>query len=1043
MGSLIIDMHIRHDQQGINVVEAMLAVAVFALLSGAFMSGLIYAEQAVANSGERIRAGLYAQEAHEAVESIAADAWNELTLTETGLSPANGYWELAGESTNDSLDGYTRTLAFADVCRDTNGDIAVCPSEYTDPHTKQLTTSVDWTGQYGISRSVETAEYLTNWRADAWTQTDWSGGDGQNEWSDETQYESDDSALDVSTTGEVSLTTAESCGVQQYTFDDSGEYSFDTNDIAVTGGAAELVAEGTPIDANTVGMWHMDEASGNLVDASASGNTLAVNGNPSYGQTGQFDDALLFDGTGDYAAITDASQTGLDISSTITLEAWVNRQAAVGDRTIMQKWSTGGNRSYFLRTNATGQITFQLRSGGSQGTVTTATGSLPLNEWHHVAAVYDGATMYVFIDGVLSNSTSYSSGINTGNAEFSISSTGTSAFQGLIDEVRVSNIARWTTAFTPESVPYGETYPTDDPTIQPVNSYAPETVDRWARFTESATKEGSAEIYYQLSDDDGTTWQYWNGSAWTTATGATDYTTAAEVNANITDFDATENQLLVRVFMNSSGTDQIQLDGLEIECELTTEYTFDDGVDYSYDTSDIEVTGGVAQLVDDGGSGIDANTMGMWHMDDVSGNLVDDSVNGNDLTVNGTVAYGTTGQFGTAVTVDDSGDYAEIADNAHTGLDITGSITLEAWVNRASATGERYIIRKWGNGGNRSYYLSVDIAGRLNFVLRSGGSQGTVTTGIGSLPNGAWHHVAATYDGSTMRVFVDGTLAGSTSYSSGINNGNAAFQIGSPLLVGFSGSVDEVRVSDIARWTSDFTPEAAAYGGGLPTIEPTIQPASSFEPTDVDVWSSFEETATKEGSAEIYYQLSDDNGNTWQYWNGSAWAVVTSATEYNTATDVHANIAAFDASAGQLLFRAFLVSNGADQAQLDAITIGYQEPASGGGAAESGQLTSSAFDTGGISAVTVIEWDETIPATCSTCTLEFQVRTAPDSGGSPDAGNWTAWYGATGDSTFFSEHYGTVISTDLNGNQWVQYRVELTGEGGETPIFEEVRIYYQ
>jgi len=74
-------------------------------------------------------------------------------------------------------------------------------------------------------------------------------------------------------------------------------------------------------------------------------------------------------------------------------------------------------------------------------------------------------------------------------------------------------------------------------------------------------------------------------------------------------------------------------------------------------------------------------------------------------------------------------------------------------------------------------------------------------------------------------------------------------------------------------------------------------------------------------------------------------------------------------------------------------------------------------------------------------TVKFEVSTAPDSGGSP--GVWSSWYGAAGSGTFFTNATGTLISTDLNDNQWVRYRATLSGNGSGTPVLEEVRVNYK
>ncbi|MDO8336329.1 MAG: hypothetical protein Q7T74_06135, partial [Candidatus Saccharibacteria bacterium] len=102
---------------------------------------------------------------------------------------------------------------------------------------------------------------------------------------------------------------------------------------------------------------------------------------------------------------------------------------------------------------------------------------------------------------------------------------------------------------------------------------------------------------------------------------------------------------------------------------------------------------------------------------------------------------------------------------------------------------------------------------------------------------------------------------------------------------------------------------------------PTIRPATSFSVTEISRWTNFSETAVKAGTGQIYYQLSGDNGSTWYYWNNSTWAVA-GALNYNLATVVNTNINTFATTTAQIMFKAFLVSNGTDQVRLDSVSIG-------------------------------------------------------------------------------------------------------------------------
>ena len=108
----------------------------------------------------------------------------------------------------------------------------------------------------------------------------------------------------------------------------------------------------------------------------------------------------------------------------------------------------------------------------------------------------------------------------------------------------------------------------------------------------------------------------------------------------------------------------------------------------------------------------------------------------------------------------------------------------------------------------------------------------------------------------------------------------------------------------------------------------------------------------------------------------------------------------------------------------------------------SGTYISSPFDTGTPSAFTVIEWDwSKTNGSCSSCAIRFQIQT------SPDGASWTlTWSGPDGDDgdeiDYFTMPMGEIINKDHNGDRWVRYRATFDGDGVNTPILEEMRIFY-
>jgi len=143
-------------------------------------------------------------------------------------------------------------------------------------------------------------------------------------------------------------------------------------------------------------------------------------------------------------AISVPDRANLNPAQALTVSAWVNA-ASWGTEywrgSIIAKDSWGGGAvGYVLRGGAGGRISFNIAFGGGyKELVTTAT--VPTGGWHHVAGVYDGATMKVYIDGVERGSQAQTGTIaaSTGTALMvgNCPADSTRKFVGAIDEPRV------------------------------------------------------------------------------------------------------------------------------------------------------------------------------------------------------------------------------------------------------------------------------------------------------------------------------------------------------------------------------------------------------------------------------------------------------------------------------------------------------------------------------------------------------------------------------------------------------------------------------
>ena len=168
--------------------------------------------------------------------------------------------------------------------------------------------------------------------------------------------------------------------------------------------------------------------------------------------------------------------------------------------------------------------------------------------------------------------------------------------------------------------------------------------------------------------------------------------------------------------------------------------------------------------------------------------------------------------------------YIEAPDSS--ALDITGDLTVEAWVKLGATTNPNGgIVAKWrsvsGALDQRSYFLRMDGA-KLRFGVSSDGTNAGIhhRTTTASLPTGEWLHLAAVYDtdpvasARSMKIFVNGTESATVSGGANatipvsLNSGAAPLWIGAQFDATvasnfFDGNIDEVAIYAKALSPSD------------------------------------------------------------------------------------------------------------------------------------------------------------------------------------------------------------------------------------------------
>ena len=154
----------------------------------------------------------------------------------------------------------------------------------------------------------------------------------------------------------------------------------------------------------------------------------------------------------------------------------------------------------------------------------------------------------------------------------------------------------------------------------------------------------------------------------------------------------------------------------------------------------------------------------------------------------------TAGMYGKALSFDGVNDWVTVADAND--LDLTNGMTLEAWVRPAALTGWKTVVMKEGTTTTLAYSLYANhsnprpaITVRISNVDRS-------AVGTSAVPLNTWTHLAATYDGATLRLYVNGVLAGSRGQTGNILTSSRALRIGGNAVWGeyFKGVIDDVRI---------------------------------------------------------------------------------------------------------------------------------------------------------------------------------------------------------------------------------------------------------
>jgi hypothetical protein len=202
-------------------------------------------------------------------------------------------------------------------------------------------------------------------------------------------------------------------------------------------------------------------------------------------------------------------------------------------------------------------------------------------------------------------------------------------------------------------------------------------------------------------------------------------------------------------------------------------------------------------------------------MDEGSGTKVyDQSGNNIDGTIYG--ATWTTGRFGNALLFDGVDDYVWLGNPSTL---MVSQFSIEAWF-KTTATVVQQIYR-WRRYG---IMLGVPIlgggAGKVEVAFYDSGANLYKVSSAQTFNDNQWHHAVGTYDGSALRIYVDGALQGSVVVTAQVYyeaaGGAAIGRDGNNSVYHFSGLIDEVRIYNRALTAAEISDLYNNYGYATP-----------------------------------------------------------------------------------------------------------------------------------------------------------------------------------------------------------------------------------
>ena len=266
-----------------------------------------------------------------------------------------------------------------------------------------------------------------------------------------------------------------------------------------------------------------------------------------------------------------------------------------------------------------------------------------------------------------------------------------------------------------------------------------------------------------------------------------------------------------------------------------------------------------------------------YGFEEAAGNVVADQWGGNDGTLAGATRVNN-GRFGRALSFEDNQDLVTVPDDSS--LHLAEGMTLEAWVKPTATTNWRSVVFKEADGGMAYGLYSNNDHDVPHVHVGNQGDYGV--DGTEELDPNTWTHLAATYDGNILKLYVNGVQVSSRAIQGQLSDAAGPLTIGGNYVWGehYRGLIDEVRV-----YNRPLTRDEIGTDMNAPVVPGTPRPPSDTDPTAIGSFSkpvSYPITPVhlallSDGRVAMWdgFEAALNSEHTWDPWSGQFDAIPT------------------------------------------------------------------------------------------------------------------------------------------------------------------------